>query len=54
VWPDVNDFYNGARKWDQTNADCAMSVMVFSSTKLHPDKVSQIGMDYNTVQHTLG
>ena len=50
MWPDVNDFYNGARHWEQTYADCAMSMMVLSSTKVHPDNV--FGLNYNNVQPT--
>jgi len=33
--PDVDDLFNGARQWEQTKADYAMSMMVLSSTMYH-------------------
>ena len=47
--PNINYFYNGARKWEQTTA---IYMMALSSTKVHPDNVSHIGMTYYNVQPT--
>ena len=51
--PGVYDLFNGARQWERTYADYAMSMTVLSSTKVRPDIVSQIGINDNNVQPTL-